>query len=149
MRSEDDRAKRGQSLPPNDGLRCLTLRMACPWLFSQLDRLASKQCGAVAEWSKALAWKVSIRQNRIEGSNPSRSATTDSGFATYMLRPDSFARDGARKGCQDWLVTRRPHPNMLGCILVVSLSSLRAGSPIPFRSEVSGERLKRSNNVQS
>jgi hypothetical protein len=33
------------------------------------------QCGAVAEWSKALAWKVSIRQNRIEGSNPSRSAT--------------------------------------------------------------------------
>jgi hypothetical protein len=31
--------------------------------------------GAVAEWSKALAWKVSIRQNRIEGSNPSRSAT--------------------------------------------------------------------------
>jgi hypothetical protein len=32
-------------------------------------------CGAVAEWSKALAWKVSIRQNRIEGSNPSRSAT--------------------------------------------------------------------------
>ena len=32
------------------------------------------QCGAVAEWSKALAWKVSIRQNRIEGSNPSRSA---------------------------------------------------------------------------
>ncbi len=32
------------------------------------------QCGAVAEWSKALAWKVSIRQKRIEGSNPSRSA---------------------------------------------------------------------------
>src|SRR5437588_11905788 len=32
-------------------------------------------CGAVAEWSKALAWKVSIRQNRIEGSNPSRSAS--------------------------------------------------------------------------
>src|SRR5690349_2683884 len=34
------------------------------------------KCGAVAEWSKALAWKVSIRQNRIEGSNPSRSATS-------------------------------------------------------------------------
>jgi hypothetical protein len=32
-------------------------------------------CGAVAEWSKALAWKVSIRQKRIEGSNPSRSAS--------------------------------------------------------------------------
>ncbi len=37
-------------------------------------------CGAVAEWSKALAWKVSIRQNRIEGSNPSRSAI----FALYV-----------------------------------------------------------------
>ncbi len=35
----------------------------------------SSACGAVAEWSKALAWKVSIRQKRIEGSNPSRSAT--------------------------------------------------------------------------
>jgi hypothetical protein len=35
---------------------------------------SSSACGAVAEWSKALAWKVSIRQNRIEGSNPSRSA---------------------------------------------------------------------------
>ena len=34
----------------------------------------SSACGAVAEWSKALAWKVSIRQKRIEGSNPSRSA---------------------------------------------------------------------------
>ena len=33
-------------------------------------------CGAVAEWSKALAWKVSIRQKRIEGSNPSRSANS-------------------------------------------------------------------------
>ena len=31
-------------------------------------------CGAVAEWSKALAWKVSIRQKRIVGSNPTRSA---------------------------------------------------------------------------
>jgi hypothetical protein len=34
-----------------------------------------EQCGAVAEWSKALAWKVSIRQKRIVGSNPTRSAT--------------------------------------------------------------------------
>ena len=29
----------------------------------------------MAEWSKALAWKVSIRQKRIVGSNPTRSAT--------------------------------------------------------------------------
>ena len=35
-------------------------------------------CGAVAEWSKALAWKVSIRQNRIVGSNPTRSANIES-----------------------------------------------------------------------
>src|SRR3954464_3389514 len=39
-----------------------------------LDGRLPAKCGAVAEWSKALAWKVSIRQNRIEGSNPSRSA---------------------------------------------------------------------------
>jgi pyridoxine/pyridoxamine 5'-phosphate oxidase len=35
----------------------------------------------VAEWSKALAWKVSIRQKRIEGSNPSRSATFQTSHA--------------------------------------------------------------------
>ena len=29
----------------------------------------------MAEWSKALAWKVSMGQKLIEGSNPSRSAT--------------------------------------------------------------------------
>jgi hypothetical protein len=29
----------------------------------------------VAEWSKALAWKVSMGQKPIEGSNPSRSAS--------------------------------------------------------------------------
>ena len=37
-----------------------------------------KRCGAVAEWSKALAWKVSMGQKPIEGSNPSRSATPKS-----------------------------------------------------------------------
>jgi hypothetical protein len=36
---------------------------------------AFKEHGDVAEWSKALAWKVSIRQKRIEGSNPSVSAS--------------------------------------------------------------------------
>jgi hypothetical protein len=39
----------------------------------------------VAEWSKALAWKVSIRQNRIEGSNPSRSATTADFCSLFAL----------------------------------------------------------------
>src|SRR3546814_3547312 len=38
--------------------------------FARNDRGA---CGAVAEWSKALAWKVSIGQKPIVGSNPTRS----------------------------------------------------------------------------
>lgn len=47
----------------------------------------------MAEWSKALAWKVSIRQKRIEGSNPSRSAKhrrLPHKFADYLLnyQPD-------------------------------------------------------------
>ena len=41
----------------------------------------------MAEWSKALAWKVSIRQNRIEGSNPSRSATSP------VSGPDTWVTD--------------------------------------------------------
>ena len=47
--------------------------------------------GAVAEWSKALAWKVSIRQNRIEGSNPSRSASFTLKMAqnSANLRPET------------------------------------------------------------
>ena len=32
--------------------------------------------GAVAEWSKAHAWKVCMGQKLIEGSNPSRSANS-------------------------------------------------------------------------
>ena len=47
--------------------------------------MPSSACGAVAEWSKALAWKVSIRQKRIEGSNPSRSAIPP--FAGVRLGP--------------------------------------------------------------
>ncbi len=43
---------------------------------SRLARNKSGSCGAVAEWSKALAWKVSMGQKLIEGSNPSRSAMT-------------------------------------------------------------------------
>ena len=42
----------------------------------------------MAEWSKALAWKVSIRQNRIEGSNPSRSATL-----AARVPGDAFVRE--------------------------------------------------------
>lgn len=33
-----------------------------------------KECGDVAEWLKALAWKAGWRQ-RLEGSNPSVTAT--------------------------------------------------------------------------
>ena len=53
-----------------------------------------RQCGAVAEWSKALAWKVSIRQKRIVGSNPTRSAT---GFPT-----ESFADMRCEKRPRKW-----------------------------------------------
>jgi hypothetical protein len=41
----------------------------------------------VAEWSKALAWKVSIRQKRIEGSNPSRSAIQAKFLTVFYPRP--------------------------------------------------------------
>src|SRR3546814_2575575 len=47
---------------------------ACEKVPGTIGGMPSRTCGAVAEWSKALAWKVSIRQKRIEGSNPSRSA---------------------------------------------------------------------------
>lgn len=40
--------------------------------------------GWVAEWFKAHAWKVCIRQNRIGGSNPPSSANTFD--ATWSLR---------------------------------------------------------------
>ena len=49
---------------------------------------ATNKCGAVAEWSKAHAWKVCIRQPRIEGSNPSCSAT-------YTLRTRDEVPSGA------------------------------------------------------
>ena len=35
----------------------------------------SQGAGGMAEWSKAHAWKVCIRQNRIVGSNPTPSAS--------------------------------------------------------------------------
>jgi hypothetical protein len=63
------------------------------------------QCGAVAEWSKALAWKVSMGQKPIEGSNPSRSAIYSS--EGIPPRPESLrfpqllrtmASTGVRRG---------------------------------------------------
>ncbi len=54
-----------------------------------------EQCGAVAEWSKALAWKVSIRQKRIEGSNPSRSASHPRHPSPSDARPAKAAAVGA------------------------------------------------------
>ncbi len=47
-------------------------------------------CGAVAEWSKALAWKVSIRQKRIEGSNPSRSAIHPRKTKVFWLKGANY-----------------------------------------------------------
>ncbi len=51
------------------------------------------ECGDVAEWSKALAWKVSIRQKRIEGSNPSVSAIAPSCETNCLPRPWSMDAD--------------------------------------------------------
>lgn len=60
--------------------------IACRRRRLALGGHTSSACGAVAEWSKALAWKVSIRQNRIEGSNPSRSATLGPKSRLYRER---------------------------------------------------------------
>ena len=66
------------------------------------------KCGAVAEWSKALAWKVSIRQNRIEGSNPSRSAK-DCSIAVRSGPPQSHFYP-VIKCLGDQLGQGRPYP---------------------------------------
>jgi hypothetical protein len=66
------------------------------------------RCGAVAEWSKALAWKVSIRQNRIEGSNPSRSASPR---RTVGARPIRAVRSLARRNAGNAFSTNRRKEN--------------------------------------
>ncbi len=45
----------------------------------------SVQIREVAEWSKAHAWKVCIRQKRIEGSNPFLSAIALSIFYIFSV----------------------------------------------------------------
>ena len=67
------------------------------------------KCGAVAEWSKALAWKVSMGQKPIEGSNPSRSATLMSEGvprcpAQVRRRPAFSAILSGRLACVERLV---------------------------------------------
>jgi hypothetical protein len=56
-----------------------------------------KDCGDVAEWSKALAWKVSIRQNRIEGSNPSVSASHPHNKSLFKGQRENAARLAANR----------------------------------------------------
>ena len=46
--------------------------------------------GAVAEWSKAHAWKVCMGQKLIEGSNPSRSANAPSCETNCLSRQYSL-----------------------------------------------------------
>ena len=43
--------------------------------FRPRPRPGARMNGEVAEWSKAHAWKVCIRQKRIVGSNPTLSAS--------------------------------------------------------------------------
>ncbi len=52
----------------------------------------------MAEWSKALAWKVSIRQNRIEGSNPSVSAISPQSLPIFVLAKWSLYHCGDNLG---------------------------------------------------
>ena len=47
----------------------------------------------VAEWSKAHAWKVCIRQKRIEGSNPFLSAKKSRLLAIFFLTLETFKTD--------------------------------------------------------
>jgi hypothetical protein len=44
----------------------------------------------VAEWSKAHAWKVCIRQKRIEGSNPSCSAIIHLNSTFWLIMATEF-----------------------------------------------------------
>ncbi len=66
------------------------MQLRCIFQLAQWHRDGynpSHVCGGVAEWSKALAWKVSIPQKGIEGSNPSSSAIFL--FALIHNRPHS------------------------------------------------------------
>ena len=60
----------------------------------------------MAEWSKALAWKVSIRQNRIEGSNPSRSAILLIPTETDTKKPAARG-DRLSLSCEECQAARR------------------------------------------
>ncbi len=88
----------------NPSTRYRALSFQCEfWLFDSDKDCARGRCnrfqalcGAVAEWSKALAWKVSIRQNRIEGSNPSRSAKNNE-FPTLISVIVEFAHEKAHE----------------------------------------------------
>ena len=59
--------------------------------------------GSVAEWSKALDSKSSIRLPRIEGSNPSASAETD--FVRRQSRSRTRSLRGRTDGSQKTLTT--------------------------------------------
>ena len=85
--------------PPEADVSWRTVCHAQPACESPAKRLgrAFQACGAVAEWSKALAWKVSIRQKRIEGSNPSRSASWIRP-STHAAAPDHVT--GCIGGCR-------------------------------------------------
>ena len=109
------------------------------------------KCGAVAEWSKALAWKVSIRQNRIEGSNPSRSASL---IHRNALSPDS------RVGSSTWgaAIMRnfddsKPRtvvkviPRIVGAIGAIAPANPGLSDPSPFLSVPGGRRRAAKSKV--
>ena len=63
------------------------MRRACQLVRTSLGRrLCQQACGAVAEWSKAHAWKVCMGQKLIVGSNPTRSANSHQRHQSVICR---------------------------------------------------------------
>ncbi len=74
--------------------------MPCETATIRLGRALPAICGAVAEWSKALAWKVSMGQKLIEGSNPSRSATDPYCGPAKYLRLACYLGEETNRGIE-------------------------------------------------
>ena len=101
---------------------------ACRISRSSSEAVAHQEraCGAVAEWSKAHAWKVCIRQKRIEGSNPSCSATLSSRSDVRAL-PRRGADGGGKLTASARLIAfpaQAPPRLTRGCGLPASAHSL-------------------------
>ena len=96
--------------------------------------------GEVAEWSKAHAWKVCIRQ-RIEGSNPSFSAKTKK---KGLLGPFFLSGNNAALAYGDELASCWKHL-AINVALVVSINpnnELSVRWFFPYRNQLKGDNRK-------